>query len=553
MKKTILLLFLFFASNYPQTELVPISHKIYNLLLDLSKREIISNYNHADIPLSRRKISQFINQLKNKKELLTQTERNILSDLLIEFSYDIDTTLDNSISLVDSISLKNIFSDSKQKYLYSYADSNASLFLDGTGFLGYRKFDLQTKNSTNIGLGEFGFRVRGTLYENLGFYLRASTGQQINGDLYSRNVSAYYDPKLSSTLKFISEKYFETYEGYLRYESSNQAFAFMLGKEAINIGTSYIDKLFISSNTAPFDFAKLNINYKGINYTFLYGNLRGDSLGVTLKSKNIIAHRLDFPLLSNLRFGVYETVIVPNRSISFTYLNPVSFLFSADLNAMNNNDSNSMIGFDLEYQPFRNLSLQSTFLIDDYDFKLIGDKSPASNNNRFAWQFGLFYSQPFGLKNISTSLEFTHLDPFFYSHKSNMAQYTHWKLSLGHSLPPNSDELALKINYWISSRIFTNVIVKFRRTGEGLVFDSKGNLIRNYGADINRGDGLYLFKAYFLDGNRINSTSVNFNLKIEPIRQYFIDLNYSINLIDKKYLSKNYKEQLFYITVSTEF
>lgn len=555
MKKLFYLLVLFFiySSSFSQTELVPISHKIYNLFLDFSKRGIISNYNHSDIPISRRKISSFLKEIEKHKQELSTTEKNILNDLLIEFSFDLNKNFLNTLSLIDSFSLKNIFSNTHQKYLYSYADSNASFFLDGTAFLSYRKFNLQTTNSTNIGLGEFGFRIRGTLYQNLGFYLRASTGQQINGDNFSRNIAASYDYKLSSTLKFLSEKYFETYEGYLRYESSNQTISFFIGKEAINIGASYIDKLYFSHNSAPFDMAKLNINYKGINYTFLYGNLRGDSLGITLTSKNIVAHRLDFPLLSNLRFGVFETVIIPNRPINFTYLNPVSFLFSADLTAEKANDSNSLIGLDLEYQPLSNLSFQSTFYIDDYDFKLIGDKSPNSNNNRFAWQFGLFYSKPFGISNVNTAIEFTHLDPFFYSHKSNKAQYTHWKQSLGHSLPPNSDEIAIKLNYWISSRILSTLTYKFRRTGMGLIFYSNGNLVRNYGADINRGDGLYLFKAYFLDGNRIDTNILNINLKIEPIRQYFLTLEYQLSIINKKYINKTFNDNYLYLTISTDF
>jgi len=553
-KKIIFIALLIFSSKiFSQTELVPISHKVYYLLNDLSKREIISNYNQADIPISRRRVVSFLKEINDKKEELSQTEKDILQDLQIEFSYDLNKNLDNSFSFVDNFSFANIFNNNKQKYLYAFADSNASLFLDGTAFLGYRNFNMETAKSTSIGLGEFGFRVRGTLYDNLGFYLRASTGQQINGDLNSRITAASFDPKLHSTLKFISEKYFETYEGYLRYESLNQSFAFTIGREALNIGTGYIDKLFIGSNAAPFDFAKLNINYKNINYTFLYGNLRGDSLGVTLTSKNIIAHRLDFLLLKNLRFGVYETVIVPNRPISFTYMNPVSFLFSADLTAEKANDSNAMIGFDLEYFILKNVAFQSTFLIDDYDFKLIGDKSPQSNNNRFAWQFGLYNANFLGINNLSSIIEFTHLDPFFYSHKSNKSQYTHWQLSLGHQLQPNSDELAIKFNAWITNRIKTDLGIKFRRTGEGLIFDSAGKLVRNYGANINRGDGLYLYKAYFLDGNRINSTIMDLKIKIEPIRQYYLEFYYSLMLIDKKYLAKNFTDQFFYVTVSTDF
>ena len=192
-------------------------------------------------------------------------------------------------------------------------------------------------------------------------------------------------------------------------------------------------------------------------------------------------------------------------------------------------------------------------MVDDYDFKYIGSDSPYSNNNRFAWQFGLFNSDFLGIGDLSAAIEFTHLDPFFYSHKSNKSQYTNWGLSLGHGLRPNSDELAVKLNYWITSRVRTSLKFQFQRTGEGLEYDQYGNLVRNYGADINHGEGLYLAKAIFLDGNRVNNAIFTLKFLIEPVRQYFIDIEYTGRLIDKIYAGQKFTDQFLYITLSTDF
>lgn len=532
---------------------MPVSHKVYPFLNTLHKERVIKNYDNANIPMSRQDVVSLLKEAESKRGQLTNTEKEILNDLFVEFSFDADNNLNKSVSLVNDFTLSNIFNDGKQKYLYAYADTNASLFLDGTGFISHRRFEAESFNKTSLTLGEFGFRVRGTLYKTVGYYLRASTGQQINGDDYSRVVAANYDPKLHSTLKFLSEKYFESFEGYLRYQSENRAFAFTIGREAMNMGTGYIDRLLFGSNAAPFDYGKLDINYKGLKYSFLYGNLRGDSLGTVLESKNIISHRLDFALSDKFKFGVYEVVITANRPISFTYMNPVSFLFSADLTSEKENESNSLIGLDLELLPFKNIGFQSTFMIDDYDFKLIGKKTPQSNNNRFAWQFGLFYANTFGIDNLTSTIEFTHLDPFFYSHKSNKSQYSHWGLSLGHGLRPNSDEIAFKFDYWFTSRLKSSLKIQFQRTGEGFVYDSAGNLVRNYGADINHGEGLYLAKAYFLEGNRINNTILTFNIRFEPVRQYYLDIVYTNWMLDKKFINKNFTDQFVYLTISTDF
>ncbi len=536
-----------------QIELVPVSHKIYQFFNQLHKEGVIKNYNNASIPFDRKEAADFLKTISENSNGLSNTEKSILNDLLIEFSYDLDSNLENSYSPFEGSTSGNIFDNTKQKYLYAYADSSASLFFDGTAFISHRRFETESFNNTALTLGEYGFRVRGTLFNNVGYYLRASSGQQITGSTYSRTVAASYDPKLHSTTKFLSEKYFESFEGYLRFATNNNSVAFTLGREAINIGTGYIDKLFIGGNAAPFDFGKIDIKYKGIRYSFLYGNIRGDSLGVALKSKNIVNHRVDISFSNSFRLGIYEAVILSNESISFSYLNPVSFLFSADLGAQPANGSNSMIGLDLEILPFKNIGFQSSLLIDDFDFKLIGKDTPQSNNNRFGWQFGLFYSNAFGIKNLYCAVEFTHLDPFTYSHKTNKSNYAHWGLPLGHSLKPNSDEIAVKLDYWITSRLRTSFKFQHQRTGEGIVFDDEENLIRNYGADINRGDGLYLAKAYFLDGERINNDIFTFDILFEPIRQYFIHLTYTGRLIDKIYVPQKFADHFFYFTISTDF
>jgi len=547
------LLFICSSHLFAQVELVPISNKVYPFLNSLFIRNIITNYNSANLPLSRSSIADYLNKLNDSNPNLSVAEKKILNDLKIEFDYDINKKLTQSVPLLSDFNIENIFKDDSYKFLYSYADSNASLFLDGTVLVSQRIFDSESFNKTSITIGEYGFRLRGTLYHNIGFYLKASSGQQFNGDYYSRTVAAEFDPKLHSTLKFLSEKYLDSFEGYLRFETSNRAFALTMGREAMTLGTGYIDKLFLSTNAVPFDYAKIDLGYKGIKYSYFYGNIRGDSLGVVLESKNIIAQRLDISLSEKIRLGVFESVITANRPISFTYLNPVSFLFSADLTAEKENRSNAMIGLDIEILPFKNVGFQSSLLIDDFDFKLIGKDTPASNNNRFGWQFGIFYSNPLGIKDLNASLEYTHLDPFLYSHKSNMSQYTNWSLPLGHKLRPNSDEIALKLDYYFTSRIISTLTIQHQRTGEGFVYDQNGVLIRNYGADINHGEGLYLAKAYFLDGNRVDQTIITFHTRFEPIRQYFLDVTYTGWLINDKYISKNYFDQFFYLTISTDF
>ncbi len=548
-----------------QTELVPVDHKIYPFLESLSLRGII-DYNSASIPISRGAVASYLKEIDSLKSKLSNTENRILNDLEVEFSYDIDKNNDKSFSLLSNLpgGLLNIFNDEEQKYLVSYTDENFSLFLDGIGSLSYRDFNTESFPNAHLSMEEIGPRLRGTLYNNIAFDVQVTEGQSLTGDQYARQVAAGYDPILAASYKFVGQKYITAFNrGYLRYESDNHSVALTFGRDNFEMGNGYIDKLFISDNIPPFDFARLDLKYKFFRYSFFYGNLQGDSLGTPLTTKNIVGHRLDIELSPSFRFGLYESVILSDESITFTYLNPISVLQSANLSTGGNTDSknNSLMGFDFEVKPHRSLAVQFSLLIDDLNLSTLGDKkSPAGNDNKFGYQAGMIYSEPFGINDLTATLEYTLLDPFVYSHRSNSSNYTNWGISLGTALPPNSDEIALELNYYLTNRVTINFLYKHQRSGEGfldangnLTFDDEVPIIRNYGGDVNRGDLDFAYVNNFLMGARVNHDIFTISTRIEPIRQYFLDISYSFQSVDKIYLSKTFSDQFLYITASTDF
>lgn len=552
-RKILLFLLLINSVFFAQLELLPVNHKVYQFFKSLEIKGRLKNYNSSNLPHSRRDVTNFLKQLIEQRDSLNNIEKLILDDLLVEFHYDIYNNLSQTFSFVGSYDFEKVIEDTKQKFLYAYSDENVSLFLDGTGFLSHRLFNSESFDKTNISLGELGIRMRGTLYKNFGFYLRMSNGQQITGDYNSRVTASRYDPKLKSTVKFLNEKYFDSFEGYLRYESENRAFALMFGRENLMMGYGYINKLFLSGRTAPFDFARLDVKYNALGYSFYYGNIRGDSLGTALESKNVIGHRLDINFSESFKLGLFESVIASSRPISFTYMNPLSFLTSADFSAEKGNESNSLIGIDCEYKPLDKYSFQFSLLIDDVNFKTFFKNDISNNDNKFAFQTGAILNEPFETENLTAYLEYTLIEPFVYSHRTNKSTYTHWGIGLGHPLPPNSDEIALMFDYYITNRIKLNFKYQYQRSGEGIILDSNGALIRNYGGDINRGDGDFIAKNEFLMGNRTDRNIFSLSVRYEPIRQYFVDFYYSLGIINKKYLNKVFYDQFFFITISTDF
>jgi hypothetical protein len=253
--------------------------------------------------------------------------------------------------------------------------------------------------------------------------------------------------------------------------------------------------------------------------------------------------------------GFYESVIISDNPFSFTYLNPVSFITSADLNtgAQGTTDNNTLIGIDLEYLPVRNLAVQGTLLIDDINFASLFKNDFTSNDNKFGYQVGTMWTDALMIQNLNLALEYTRLDPFVYSHRSNKSTYTNWDMSLGHALPPNSDEIALKLHYDVTNRIKFDFTYQFQRSGEGILFDSTGKLKINYGGNINRGDGDYFItKNIFLNGNRVNRNLFTFNFIFEPIKQYFIEFKYQLRAYNLKYLNKQTNDNLYWTTLRVD-
>jgi hypothetical protein len=203
------------------------------------------------------------------------------------------------------------------------------------------------------------------------------------------------------------------------------------------------------------------------------------------------------------------------------------------------------MGFDFEINPVSNLAFQGSILIDDIHFATLFNKDKTSADNKIGYQAGSIWTDAFTMPNLTVALEYTRLNPFVYSHRSNKDSYTNWDLSLGHALPPNSDEIALKLDYNITNRLLLNFLYQFQRSAQGIYYDSSLKQIVNYGGSINRGDGDFVIYNKFLLGDRINRNIFTIKLLFEPVKQYFFEILYQYKLLNFIYLSENNQESYF--------
>jgi len=548
--------FLFcFRISFAQVELVPPSNQVYGFLQRMQTMKIIPDYNPGNIPISRESVAGFLKTIDANSNKISSIDKKLLSDYRIEFRYEYSGNLNKTSSLFKEI--RHVFSDDRQKYLYDYADSNATLFLDALGSISQRGSSGDSIGKNSILLGELGFRVRGTLFNSVGYYLRASNGQKLSGDSNDVRFARYTDPRLFAQYKFSYEqRNFDTFEGYIRYRTNQNWLALTVGRNPVYQGFGFTDRLFLSNNTVPFDFLKLDLAYKAVTYSFVYGSLRGDSLGRPLESKNISTHRLDVKFSDAFRMGFFESVTIANSPFSFTFLNPINFLTSAELNKASqpgdNNVNNSIMGIDAMVIPIKKLSLQGSLLVDDLEFSTLFN-SDEDITNKFAYQFGLLWTDAFTIPNLDFITEYTHLDPFVYSHVSNKTEYTHWELPLGHHLEPNSDEIAVKFNYDITNRINLNLLYQHQRSANGIETDSAGRVIVNYGGNINNATGYSYSKPEFLKGNRIDRDIVTANLTWQFIRQFYLDFKFVYRSINNIYQDRKFYDRYYFATFRVDY
>lgn len=552
----VLLLLIIKSNATAQVELVPVNHPVYHFLKRMQLERVIENYNSSVLPMSREEVADLIKEISSKSEQLSTVDKKILNDLKIEFGFEIDKDLKTNYSFLSEPRLKNIFNDSKQKHIFAYADSNLSFFFDVQGAMYQRGSEGDSLGSNAITLGELGFTLRGTLFNSVGVYLHPYSGRRLRGEKKDVEFSAKFDPRLRASNHFMNEySKYDNFEGYIRYRTNSRWLSLTIGREQLLEGSGYNDKMLLSSNTVPFDFVKLDLSYKSFKYSFLYGALRGDSVGRQILYKNIVTNRLDIKFSRDVRFGVWESVIVSDNPFSLSYVNPINFIFSSDINGNieQTYNNNTLLAFDMEVFPMKKLALQGTLLIDDLNLSTLYNSDKSSNDNKLGYQVGMMYNAPFNLNGLTLSLEYLRISPFVYTHHSNKSQYTHSEMPLGVKLPPNGEEISLKVVYNITNRLTLNFLYQYQRSGEGLVFDSTGTLIRNYGGYINVGVGDTLTKNDFLGGNRINRNLLTLNLKYEPIKQFYCEFEYRLLAQDLLYLNRKTYDHLFFLTVRVDY
>ncbi len=560
MNKFLFLLFLiiiFFSyNNFAQQENVPIDHDIYSFLKEMKVKKVLS-YIHDDNPkMSYAEIRKYLDEIETKINLLSKTEKKLLKKYQNEF-YDDKADSSNTMQLLGESQKfsKNIFDlfSEKIKYIFAYKEDKVNLYVEmlGRGIYGQNI----KKEINNSELLDIGFRLRGTLFDRLGYSLTVQKGAVLG----SGNYAVLFDPRLKYNFKFNENieniRNYDFTEGYLRYYTQpveNMDLSFQIGREKIKLGYGYGSKLVLSGDHPYLDFIRMDFNYGIISFSSLHattvGEFHGDrSLNYT---KFYAYNKMKFSFKNLFEAGIGEAIIYTGRGIDLAYFNPFAFYKFEEMSLQDRD--NGVLFLDFQSDFIKNIELQATFFLDENILSHLQDLDLYSNKT--AYQIGAFWYSPFSIDDLAFIIEYTKIRPYVYSHINLKNSYTAHGELLGHRIGPNADEIYSCLSYNINEKLRLIFEYQHIRSGEN-IYDDSGNLIFNAGGNALEAHryGIDPTHIKFLDGERFNKDIFTLNFRYEPFREIYFDLNYNYSI--EKNISKDFNvySSYAYLKMTLEF
>ncbi len=545
-KKLLFILIIFSSQfNFAQVENVPLNNRVYSFLKEMKVKNIIPYFNEDISNLSRFEVNALLDTVRRKYQQLSATELDLLRWFEVDFS---DSLLDETTTRLFTPgksfgSTSSEVGSNKVKYLYAYQEENANFYAE---FLGHFYHGQQLKhNVTNADLYDFGFRLRGTVFKQLGYYFSFIKG----GVSGNKELAEIIEPRLLTNFKWLEAGEnignYDFSSAYIKYFTDpveGMNLSIQVGREPLTVGYGYGSKLVLAGDNPTLDFLQFRFDYGIVHFSSIHAS----TVGIFTPerddryTKYWAFNRLKISLPGLFDVGVGEAIVYSGRGIELAYLTPVGFYKFIEMSLQDKD--NGILYFDFQTSFISNLEFQATFFLDENIVFNFNDLERFTNKT--AYQLGTFWYEAFTIRNLSWILEYTRIRPYVYSHVNIKNTYSAWGTNLGHRIGPNSDEIFTKFAYNVNNWISVAMEYRHQRSGEN-IYDDEGNLIKNVGGDLFVShESRQSDKAVFLDGIRINTDIFQVGFRIEPIRDFIFDIIYNYRIEDN--LTNGYKKDFSY-------
>jgi len=456
MQQIFKVVFLVFISStlFAQSTYIPLGNPAYEIVdrFDIKYGKVLPAAYTATRPFSRKQVANLVETLASSNIKLSKADDRNLQYLV-----------DDNSEWYDSLK-----STSRKPFLRYFYKEPATFYSVRTK---KDEFILKINPILNLGLGAEvdnrlilnngrGVEFRASIMKKISVYMAVTSNQQllpsyIDNRIFNTNFQAYpgqgyfkYDNTSPSRLfKQVTYDYYD-YRGYVNF-SILKHIDVQFGHDKNFIGNGY-RSLFLSDNSAPYLFLKLNTRIWRINYENIFAELQGQYKrgGDQLLDKKFAAfHHLTLSATNWLDIGFFEGVIM-NRKKQFDiqYLNPIIFYRSIEQSI--GSPDNSLIGVDFKANIVRHGQFYGQFLLDEFNFSQFKKKWWG---NKYGFQLGGKYVDVGGIKNLDLQMEFNMVRPYTFTHfrdnKISLANYTNYNQALAHPLGANFREFIAIVKY----------------------------------------------------------------------------------------------------------
>jgi hypothetical protein len=519
------------GDNTPE---VPLAHGVYRTLDRYDARGWLDSAAPQIRPYTRLKVARLLLQVLRHKEAqaaMSGIEQGILQRHIAEFRTEV-ARLGHAPVPVGSGALERLAGA-----LFSWQDTAASVVLEAVFRQRLILIRGKFQEKESVSQTHIGAVVRGVLGDRFGFRARHFEARE-----WSTRQRLTREDVLARPIELVQfkDKAADFREATYQLVWATRWFDVDAAKGSLDWGPGRSGNLMLSPFAPSFGMARLRTAYRRVRFSHILGFLEADAglidLSRTLvdnghrrtflRAKAIAAHRVEVDLSPRARLGFQEAVIYGDRDFEFLYASPASVLTAAQMSV--GDKDNLAVGLDLSLRPVRGIQTYVAIFLDD-----LRKFSPGDFSNKFAAQAGVFWVDPFGLRDTDIRVEFVHIEPFVYSHRFNINAFTHFDALLGYPTGPNSDRIWTRLTHRLSPSVSASLSLD--RTRHGKNVENSDGTVTNVGGDARQGrrptDPAV---REFMSGSVEKRTGIGADLVFEPVGDLVLSATYRLTRSSKR-------------------
>ncbi len=256
----------------------------------------------------------------------------------------------------------------------------------------------------------------------------------------------------------------------------------MMGRETLSWGNGTTGNLMLSDNADYHDFVRFTTFWKAFKFTTTYigfDNWKvGDVSTAKEAAKLFLGHRIEIRFFDRIGIALSESMMLESNSFEPRYLNPFMVYHNWFLN---DKYANVNLGLELEFNPYRWLSLYGQLCADQIQ-SAYEKKEYASADampNAYGYILGVKGSYPLWKGYLNAFFEWVKTDPWMYLMEGQPDYIVHRRVisnylgdkkirkqSLGYWLGPDSVVFAMGVGYKVFNMFDIEIELDLRQKGE---------------------------------------------------------------------------------------